>query len=383
MPVDLLPALTDFAAHAFHTASAAATAATQAISATAAQAAGSGRPVLFPLAEVWWVYGLFTILVLGVIALDLGVFHRKAHVVGFREAGIWSAIWVTLALTVNVLFWWWAEGHFIEAKGMSPAAAAAAADQAGLEFFAGYLMEKALAVDNIFVIAMVFTTFAIPPIYQHRVLFWGILGAIVFRAIFISIGAVLMQYHWIIVLAGIFLILTGIKMVLMGDGHKDPRDNPIVKLVRKIFPVTDQLEGEKFFVRRAGVLMVTPLFLALCAVEVTDIIFAIDSVPAIYALTSEPLIVFMSNILAILGLRAMYFLLAGTMDLFHLLKYSLAAILVFVGLKMAWLNKLFEDGKFPIGFSLLIIAALLSAGIALSLIFKKKAEEAPPSAPAA
>ena len=329
------------------------------------------RFVFFPLADVWWVYALFTGLVLAVIALDLGVFHRKAHVVGMREAAAWSAVWVALAMVVNAVFWWWSEGFFESHYGLPTEAASHLADEKALQFFGGYLMEKALAVDNIFVIALVFASFAIPAQLQHRVLFWGILGAILFRAIFISLGAVLLQYHWVIVVAGIFLILTGLKMAFMGESHKDPKDNWLVKLCARIFPVTPSLDGEKFFTRMNGVLMITPLFLALVAVEVTDIIFAIDSVPAIYALTSEPLIVFMSNIMAILGLRAMYFLLAGTMDLFHLLKYSLAAILVFVGLKMVWLNEAF-GGKFPIGFSLLIIASLLAVGVAASLMVRKK-----------
>ncbi len=347
-------------------------AATAAATATATASAAATVPSsLFPFAEVWWVYAVFVGLVLAIIALDLGVFHKKAHVVGFKEAATWSVVWVCTALTVNLIFWLWAPG-FIRGHGVDAATAQLQANQAGMEFLAGYVVEKALAVDNIFVIAMIFAAFGVPAQYQHRVLFWGILGALVFRAIFIGMGSVVMQYHWVVIAAGVFLIFTGIKMVILAEQAKDPANNPIVRFIKRFVPVYDKIEDQSFFKRHQGVLMATPLFLALIMVEVSDIVFAIDSVPAIFALTDEALIVFMSNILAILGLRAMYFLLAGVMDRFHLLKYSLSAILVFVGLKMVWLNDAF-GGKFPITWSLLIITGLLAVGVAASLMVKPKA----------
>ena len=246
----------------------------------------------------------------------------------------------------------------------------------GLEYLAGYVIEKALAVDNIFVIALVFTYFAVPAKFQHRVLFYGILGAIFFRAIFIALGSVLLQYHWVIVAAGLFLVFTGVKMLFAGDQKVDPEKNPLIRLIRKVVPVTNTMEDDSFFKRINGRIWATPLFVCLAFVEVTDIVFAIDSVPAIFAITKEPLIVFTSNIFAILGLRSLYFLLAGAMDKFHLLKVGLAFILVFVGLKMVWLNDAF-GGKFPIGWSLGIICFLLVASIVASLAFPKKTPSQP------
>lgn len=332
--------------------------------------------ILFPFAEYWWVYGVFVLLTLGVLALDLGVFHREAHVVSIKEAATWSAIWIGLAGLVNLLFWWWTR-HELTQRGVDPAHG----DRLGLEFLAGYLIEKALAVDNIFVIAMIFAALSIPPQYRHRVLFYGILGALVFRAIFIALGAVLLQYQWIVWVAGGFLILTGIKMLLIKPAAGDVENNPVLRLVRRWLPVSKDLDGQRFLTRNraTGALMLTPLFVALILVEATDIIFAIDSVPAIFALTDEPLVVFLSNILAILGLRSLYFLLDGMMDRFTLLKYSLAIILIFVGLKMAWLNDAM-GGKFPISWSLGIIGGLIAIGIIGSLLRRrpKTATGAPP-----
>jgi tellurite resistance protein TerC len=325
--------------------------------------------ILFPFAEYWWFYGSFLLFVLGMLALDLGVFHRKSHVVTLREAATWSVVWVSLALLFNLAFWRYCVDSFGVATG----------DRLGLEFLTGYLIEKALSVDNVFVFALVFAAFAIPPQYQHRVLFYGILGALVFRALFIAAGSVLMQYHWIVVAAGVFLILTAIKMVLIGGKPADPQSSPAIRLLRKVIPLSDQLEGQRFFVRKNGVLMATPLFAALFFIEVSDIIFAIDSVPAIFAITREPMIVFTSNVFAILGLRAMFFLLAGIMDRFWALTYALAAILVFVGLKMVWLNEAF-GGKFPIVWSLGIIGVLLVAGVAVSLLWRRGEDTAPPAA---
>ncbi len=231
-------------------------------------------------------------------------------------------------------------------------------------------------MDNIFVFVVVFSYFAIPAKYQHRVLFYGILGALVFRVIFISLGAVLMQFHWVIWIFGIFLILTGIKILFAPEKPIEPEKNPVIRLLRKLVPVTPKLEGQKFFLRKEGVLHATPLFVCLVFVELTDIVFAIDSVPAIFALTKEPLIVFTSNVFAILGLRAMFFMLAGVMHKFRFLKYGLGLVLVFVGLKMVWLNDAF-GGKFPISWSLGIIGALIGASVVLSLLLTPK--EAPPA----
>lgn len=329
-------------------------------------------PGLFPFADYWWLYAAFTGFVLFLLALDLGVFHRKAHVVSLREAAVWSAVWVILALAFNYLFFQYAAWKFAHdpryaAAGIDPAGAAR---QVGLEFLTGYLVEKSLSADNIFVFVLVFRYFAIPAEYQHRVLFFGILGALVFRAAFIALGAALIRYHWVVVLFGVFLILTGAKMLLAPDRGIHPERNPLVRLFRKLFPVTPDFVGQRFFVSLGGRLHATPLLIALVFIEATDIVFAVDSVPAIFAITREPLIVFTSNVFAILGLRAMYFLLAGAIELFHLLKYGLALVLIFVGFKMAWLNEVF-GGKFPIETSLAIIAFLVGASIAASLLFPR------------
>jgi tellurite resistance protein TerC len=322
--------------------------------------------LLFPFAEYWWFYLFFTGFVLLLLALDLGVFHRQAHVVTFRESVAWSVVWVALALVFNFGFYRYAVAEH----------GAAAGGQLGLEFLTGYLVEKSLAVDNIFVFVLVFAYFGVPPQYQHRVLFYGIIGALVFRAIFIALGSVLMQYHAVVLLFGAFLLLTGAKMLFASDTTVDPEKNAIVRLFRRMMPVTPELHGQRFFVRVAGRLHATPLLVALLFLEMSDIIFAVDSVPAIFALTREPLIVFTSNVFAILGLRAMYFLLADAIQRFHLLKYALAFVLIFVGLKMVWLNAAF-GGKFPITWSLGIIAALLAGGIAGSLLRKPRRDEPP------
>jgi tellurite resistance protein TerC len=329
---------------------------------------------LFPFAEYWWVYAAFTGFVCLLLAADLGVFHRKAHAVSFREAAIWSIVWITLALVFNFLLYQYALWKFARDPrltmfpGFDPQAAAW---QTALEFLSGYIVEKSLSVDNIFVFVLVFSYFAIPTIYQHRVLFYGILGALVFRGIFIALGSVLMQYHWVILLFGAFLIFTGIKMMFSSGEKVEPDKNLLMRLFRRFVPVTHELRGQSFFVRDAGRIFATPLFVALLFLETTDIIFAVDSVPAIFALTSEPLIVFTSNIFAILGLRALYFMLAGAIDKFHLLKYGLAIILIFVGLKMVWLNGWY-GGKFPISLSLGIISVVLAASIVMSLIWPKE-----------
>ena len=330
--------------------------------------------LLFPMATDWWFYAGFLLFVLAMLGLDLGVFHKKAHAVSFRESATWTAVWIGLALTFNAGLYVYAKTTFgadprlLGIPGFDPDAAAA---QVALEFLTGFVIEKALAIDNIFVFAIVFSAFAIPPIYQHRVLFYGILGALFFRAIFIAVGAALMQISWVVVLAGVFLVLTGLKLMVGNSKPMDPAKNPLVLFVRRFLPITATLEGERFFVVKDGVRHGTPLLIALLVVEFSDIVFAIDSVPAIYAVTKEPLLVFTSNIFAILGLRSLYFMLASVLDRFHLLKYGLALVLVFVGLKMAWLNSLF-GGHFPIGVSLGVIAAIIGGSIVASWLVPAK-----------
>jgi len=330
--------------------------------------------LFFPFSGYWWFYAGFTAFVLLLLAIDLGVFHREAHEVSFREATTWSVVWVALALAFNYGFYLYALNTFptdprlAAIPGFDPAAAAR---QTGLEFLTGYIVEKSLAVDNIFVFVVVFSFFAIPSKYQHRVLFYGIIGALVFRAIFIAMGSVLMQYKWVVILFGVFLILTGIKMFFAPEKGIHPDKNPVIRLFKRFVPVTSQLHGQRFFVKLDGRRHATPLFVALLFLEMSDIIFAVDSVPAIFALTREPLIVFTSNVFAILGLRAMYFMLAGAIDQFHMLKYGLAIVLVFVGLKMVWLNEAF-GGKFPISWSLGIILAVIAVSVVLSLLFPRQ-----------
>ncbi len=332
--------------------------------------------VLFPFAEYWWFYLGFTLFVFVLLAIDLGIFHRDAHEVSFKESLTWSIIWISLALIFNFLFYQYALWKFpqverlISITGFNPETAAT---QSALEFLTGYVVEKTLAVDNIFIFVVVFGFFAIPLKYQHRVLFFGIIGALVFRVIFIALGSILLQYQFIVIFFGIFLILTGFKIIFAPEKPVEPEKNPVIKLFKKFFAVTPHLEGQKFFIRKEKILYATPLMIALLFIEVSDIIFAVDSVPAIFAITKEPLIVFTSNVFAILGLRAMYFMLAGVVNKFKYLKYGLGIVLVFVGLKMAWLNELF-GGKFPIVWSLLIIISIIGVSIFYSM-WKTRSEE--------
>ena len=292
-----------------------------------------------------WGWAAVLAVILAMLAVDL-VAHRREHVVSVREAAIWSAVWVSLGLGFGVLVW--------RLYGA----------QAGGEYFAGYLIEKSLAVDNVFVFALVFTYFAVPRQYQHRVLFYGVLGALVFRAIFIAGGAVLIdRFSWILYAFGAFLVLTGWRMFRHRNDETDPGKNPVLRLVRRFVPSTDQYHGQRFWVKKAGKWVATPLFTVLVLVETTDIIFAVDSIPAIFAVTQEPFLVFTSNAFAILGLRAMYFLLADLIHRFVYLKAGLAAILVFVGAKML----LLDVYKVPIGLSLAAIAAALTISVVASL----------------
>ena len=315
---------------------------------------------LFPFAEYWWFYAIFLAAIGIILALDLGIFHKKEHAVSFKEATIWSIVFVILALAFNFGFYQYSSAKFGESIAWNLA----------MEFLTGYVIEYSLSVDNIFVFVLVFSYFAIPAKYQHRVLFFGILGALFFRAVFIGFGSVLMQFHWVIYLFGGFLILTGIKMLFSSEKEIKPEKNLLVRLLRTIMPVSNKLDGRNFFTKIDGARHATPLFVALIFLEFTDVIFAVDSVPAIFAVTKEPLIVFTSNIFAILGLRSMYFMLAGAVDKFHLLKYGLAVVLVFVGLKMVWLNDAF-GGKFPIIWSLGFIVGTIAVSVVGSLMFSK------------
>jgi tellurite resistance protein TerC len=300
----------------------------------------------------------FNLFVLAMLALDLGVFHRKAHAVGMKEAATWSVVWISLALAFNVLIYLW--------RG----------PEVALQFFTGYLIEKSLSVDNIFVFVLIFSAFAVPAVYQHRVLFWGILGALVMRGALIAVGATLLkEFHWIIYLFGAFLIFTGVKMALHRHQEMHPERNPVVKLVRRIMPITDTYAGDHFWVRRAGKFMATPLLLVLMLVETTDLIFAVDSIPAIFAVTQDPFIVYTSNVFAILGLRSLYFLLAGVIDKFYYLKLGLAVVLTFVGVKMT----LIDIYKVSTGISLGVIASILLVAVIASFVRARRRAGLPPA----
>ena len=332
---------------------------------------------LFPMAEYWWLYLAFTLGVVLVLLIDLGIFHKEAHVVSMKEAGVWVSIWVSLALLFNFglyqfsLWKFGMDARLLAIPGFDPGAEAW---RVALEFLTGYVVEESLSVDNIFVFVVVFNYFGIPARYQHRVLFYGIMGAFIFRSSFIVAGSILMQYQSIVYLFGAFLIFTGIRLAYAPEGKVEPEKNTLIRIFRRFVPVTPSFHGQKFFVRMDGVLYGTPLVVALIFLEATDIVFAVDSVPAVFAISSEPLIVFTSNLSAILGLRSIYFLLAGALDKFHLLKYGLSVVLVFVGLKMVWLNDLY-DGHFPIGVSLGFIAGVLALSTIASLLWPRKETE--------
>ena len=292
-----------------------------------------------------WAWAAVLAVIVAMLAIDLFA-HRTAHVVGVKEAAVWSAVWVSLGLAFGGVIWW------------------AYGAQAGGEYYAGYLIEKSLAVDNVFVFALIFTYFAVPREYQHRVLFYGVLGALVFRAIFIAGGAVLIEnFAWILYLFGAFLLYTGWKMFTHRNEEMDLASNPVLRWAKKRIPSTEEYHGQKFWVKRAGKWVATPLFFVLVMVETTDIIFAVDSIPAIFAITQDPFLVFTSNAFAILGLRAMYFLLADLIDRFIYLKSGLAAILIFVGIKML----LLDVYKIPIWLSLSVITACLTVAVVASL----------------
>ena len=298
-----------------------------------------------------WIF--FNVFVLAMLALDLGVFHKKSHEVSVREALTWTVVWITLAMCFNLFVFY----YFDKEKA--------------LEFFTGYIIEKSLSVDNIFVIILIFSYFQVPSAYQHKVLFWGILGALVMRVTFILTGVELIhRFHWLIYIFGGFLIYTGIKMLTSGDVKIDPERNPLVKLARRVMPITLSFEKDRFFVKRNGSTWATPLFLVVILIETTDLIFAVDSIPAILAISDDSFIVYTSNVFAILGLRSLYFALAGIEKYFKYLKYGLSAILVFVGVKMC----ITDFFKIPTEISIVVIGFTLLISMASSSLFPQKPE---------
>jgi tellurite resistance protein TerC len=316
--------------------------------------------VLFPFSEYWWFYAAFGGLVACLLSVDL-MLHRNARAVSWREAALWTGVWIALALVFNYALYLFAAARL----------PAETARRLSLEFLAGYVVEESLSVDNMFVFALIFRHFAIPERYQHKVLFYGVAGAMVFRAIFVAVGAALVRFEWVLILFGVFLIVTGIRMALEREKQIEPGKSALLRWASRLFPMTEDYSGGRLFQRIDGVRHGTPLLMVVLLLETTDIMFAVDSVPAVFAVTREPLIVYTSNVFAILGLRSLYFLLSGAMDRFHLLRYGLAAILVFVGLKMTWLDHLF-GGRFPIGISLAIIGAVIGAAIGLSLVVPQR-----------
>jgi tellurite resistance protein TerC len=302
----------------------------------------------------FWGWAGFNLFVLAMLALDLGVFNRKAHVISIKEALVWSAVWISLALLFGLGL------YNFEGKEIA------------LQFIAGYLIEKSLSVDNLFVFILLFTYFRVEPMLQHKVLYWGILGALIMRAALIVVGAILIaKFHWIIYIFGGFLIFTGVKMAIAKDEDDEPTENVVVKLFRRFFPVVHEYHGAKFFIKKEGRNFATPLFIVLIIVETTDLVFALDSIPAIFAVSQDPFIVYTSNVFAILGLRSLYFALAGVMNMFHYLKLGLAIILCFVGLKMV-LSDIFHV---PIGIALAVIAGVLTLSVVASIIWPEKPEE--------
>jgi tellurite resistance protein TerC len=308
-----------------------------------------------------WLWVVFNVFVLGMLALDLGVFNRKAHTITLREATLWTAAWIGLALVFNFGIY----------RFMGPSQ--------GLEFLTGYLIEKALSVDNIFVFVLIFSYFRVPTQYQHRILFWGIFGALIMRGVMIATGALLIErFHWVIYVFGAFLVFTGLRMAMQDEHSIEPEANPVLKLVRKMMPVSPGYDGQRFFTRqlvggrtrRAA----TPLFIVLVLVETTDLIFAVDSIPAIFAVTTDPFLVYTSNVFAILGLRSMYFMLGGIIDRFQYLKLGLSVVLVFVGLKMLIT---YFDYHIPIGVSLGVVAGVLATSVAASLVLPWPTDDGP------
>ena len=308
----------------------------------------------------WWMWAGFGVFVIAMLAMDLLLLGKKgAHKVGAKEALIWSLIWFTMAILFGAGLWAWLD-HTV---------GRAVAETKVMEYLTGYLLEKTLAMDNIFVFVMIFTYFAVPLEFQKRVLLYGVLGAIILRAIMIGLGAWLIsQFHWVLYIFGAFLLITGIKMLIFADSEPNLAKNPLLKWLKNHIRVTDEYHGDKFWIVKNGVRWFTPMFLVLVLIEFSDVIFAMDSIPAIFAITSDPFIVFTSNIFAILGLRALYFLLADMAERFHLLKYGLAVVLVFVGVKML----IVDWYKIPVAISLAVVITLLGTSILLSLVATRK-----------
>jgi len=336
--------------------------------------AAAYHPELFPMDRDWWIYGLFILMILGSLFLDMRRRNGSEHELSHREALFNVLFWVGFALLFCVALYFYGLHAFPQDPRLAGYDHQSLAKQSSLEFLSGWLVEKSLSIDNVFIFIVVFDFFAIPPKYRHKILFYGILGAIVFRGIFIALGSVLMQISWVPLFFGVFLAFTGLKVAFGPESHPDPAENVILRLLKRFLPITPTLHDGKFLIRESGRLMGTPLLLTLVFIEFTDIVFAVDSVPAIFAITSEPFIVFTSNIFAILGLRALFFLLAGLMSKFHYLKYGLGFILCFVGLKMSWLDGHF-DGHFPTVWSLGIIVGALAAAAFFSWLLPLKKEE--------
>lgn len=293
-----------------------------------------------------WIF--FTLFIVVMLAIDLGIFNRKSHEVSVKEALVWSGVWVALALAFNAGVYFW-QGQ-----------------EVAVQFFTGYVVEKSLSIDNIFVFLQVFAYFSVPAKYQHKILFWGVLGAIVMRAVFIFAGVALMrEFHWIIYVFGAFLVLTGIKMALQKDKEVHPEKNPVIRLLKRFVPISNSYEDGSFFVKKENMILATPLALVLVVIETTDVIFAVDSIPAILAITTDPFIVYSSNLFAIMGLRALFFALAGVIKRFHYIHYGLAAILAFVGVKML----VSEFYKLPSVVALVIIALILTLAMLASAIW--------------
>ena len=319
-----------------------------------------------------WIFWIgFNIFVLFMLALDLGVFNRKAHTVSFREALTWTGVWISLAATFGVLIYFF--GHTMTGNMNRPNSTLA------LEFVTGYLIEESLSVDNLFVFLLIFRYFKVPGPFQHKVLFWGIIGALVMRAVFIATGVTLInRFHWIIYVFGAFLLFVGFRLLRQSEESVHPERNPLVKWFRTHMRMTSDYEGPNFFVVKDGLRYATPLALVLIVVETTDVIFAVDSIPAVLAITRDPFIVYTSNVFAILGLRSLYFALSGMMDLFHLLHYGLAVILMFIGAKMLASHYI----EIPIAVALGVVVGVLALSIGLSLLYPaKKTQELPEPAP--
>ncbi|MFO0828161.1 MAG: TerC family protein [Phycisphaerales bacterium] len=333
---------------------------------------------LFPLDQYWWLYAGFLGLVLVLLAIDLGILNRGKKTISIGAAARATAGWFALALFFNGLLWFWLDFELRRPHMQDVLAASGyglpgpAARRLALEFLSGYIVEISLSVDNLFVFLILFSYFKVPPHNRHRVLFYGILGAVICRGVFIALGSVLFRFQWIVIAFGAFLAYTGFKLLVANeDEGPDPAKNPIIRLLHRFLPVTDGYRGDSFFVREGGRWAATPLFVALVAVDLIDVLFAVDSIPAIYGITSEPLIVFTSNIFAVLGLRSLFFVLAGAVDRFHLLRYGLGLVLIFVGLKMTVLDRMFENGHVPTEWSLGIIVLVLGAALIASLMFPK------------